>query len=207
MKQMYKVFINDNEVQFLANNAEIPRDCIKLKSELHDNAIVQQVAASGSGHLRFTIQDNAPSERFEKFAASFKMIEAAGGIVRQHSSQGPLLMIFRRGKWDLPKGKIDAGESPEAAAIREVREECGISKLTITGNAGSLFHLYELKGKWVIKKTWWYRMLCTDNSSLQPEITEDITEAIWVDAGNVYKLFPGAFASIAYLLKKEISGN
>ena len=56
-------------------------------------------------------------------------IEAAGGIII--SEKGELLMIFRRGKWDLPKGKIDQGETPPQAAIREVKEETGLSMVEL----------------------------------------------------------------------------
>ena len=116
-------------------------------------------------------------------------------------------MIFRRGKWDLPKGKIDKGESPENAALREVEEECGIGNLSITGKAGIMHHIYELKGKWVVKKTWWYRMVYSGTGALRPEQAEDITEAKWVPETKITDLLPGAYASIADLLKTELSGN
>ena len=201
---MYKVFINDNEVQFIAKNAIPAPLSTSLLPEYTSAEIIQQVLKSGNGQHVFTIADDNPAERFEKFLGSFKIIEAAGGIVRHHVPEGPVLMIFRRGKWDLPKGKIDAGESRKQAALREVEEECGIGKLTITADAGILHHLYELKGNWVVKKTWWYHMLCRDNNTLHPEAGEDITEARWVDEKDIARLLPDTFVSIAALLQDEI---
>ena len=61
-------------------------------------------------------------------------VEAAGGYVVRRTPKGNLkvLTIFRRGLWDLPKGKLDPGESPEKGAVREVSEEVGIKKKSIT---------------------------------------------------------------------------
>ncbi len=204
---MYKVFINDNEVQFLAENATLPPYTIELSKKLNPLNLLEEVVATGNGHHLFAVKKDAPQEMFEKFTNAFPVIEAAGGIVRHQHPEGPILMIFRRGKWDLPKGKIDNGESNKQAALREVEEECGIGGLTISGNAGTMHHFYQLKGKWVIKKTWWYRMICNDDSELRPETAEDITEVRWVSEKEVQKLLPGAYASIADLLKNEISGN
>ena len=77
--------------------------------------------------------NNSPeiiTENWESFCANYMLIEAAGGLV--YNAKDQLLMIFRNGKWDLPKGKLEVGENIEQCAMREVEEECGISGLTIT---------------------------------------------------------------------------
>lgn len=111
------------------------------------------------------------------FVACFKWVEAAGGFVQ--NSTGELLVFFRRGSWDLPKGKIDAGETPEIAAIREVQEETGLVRLQLGPLLACSYHTYEEKGQRILKKTWWYRMQTTD-TQLIPQTEEDIEEIRWV---------------------------
>ena len=60
------------------------------------------------------------------FFKHFKLIKAGGGLVKNKAGQ--ILLIFRRGKWDLPKGKLDDNETLLQCAIREVREETGLAK-------------------------------------------------------------------------------
>lgn len=123
------------------------------------------------------------AEDYEKllndFHSLFKKIQAAGGIV--HNSVGQLLVIYRRGSWDLPKGKIDPGESIEAAAIREVQEETGIQSLQLGQLLNKSYHTYRLpKGKRVLKETFWFEM-SSEDQKLIPELEEDIEQAIWID--------------------------
>jgi len=51
-------------------------------------------------------------------------------------------MIFRRGKWDLPKGKLDKGETLEQCAVREVREETGLKKIKLQSPLMTTYHTY-----------------------------------------------------------------
>ena len=81
------------------------------------------------------------TDNWESFCAGYKLIEAAGGLVYNDKNQ--ILMIFRNGKWDLPKGKLEVGENIEQCAIREVEEECGVSGLTITQQLQKTYHKWE----------------------------------------------------------------
>lgn len=115
---------------------------------------------------------------FKKLIRPLRKITAAGGIVK--NGKGEYLFIFRLGKWDLPKGKVDKGEKIKKAAVREVEEECGIhvdyrgKKLTTT------YHLYTIKNELVVKKTVWYEMGVNGKPKLIPQQEEDITKAIWL---------------------------
>jgi 8-oxo-dGTP pyrophosphatase MutT (NUDIX family) len=80
-----------------------------------------------------------PVHFFQLFRSVFLEVPAAGGVVK---SNDRLLFIFRNGKWDLPKGKIDEGENPPEAALREVSEECGIAGQQIKKQLPSTFHIY-----------------------------------------------------------------
>lgn len=117
-------------------------------------------------------------ELWTDFQECFTLQEAAGGYVLNERSE--LLVFFRRGSWDMPKGKIDPGETPEQAAVREVQEETGLVHLTLGAFLGHTYHTFESKGKRILKKTWWYRMTTSD-LDLIPQTEEDIEEIRWVE--------------------------
>lgn len=133
------------------------------------------------------------------FSMAFKVIEAAGGLVK--NKKGEYLFIFRNGKWDLPKGKIEKGEGIKEAAIREVEEECGIGKLKIGKELESTYHTYELNGKSILKRTYWFEMSCADESKLVPQIEEGITEVKWLSKNDLQQVFENTFESIKEVLK------
>jgi len=120
-----------------------------------------------------------PTEKLLGYLKDFyTYIEAAGGIVKNNKEEH--LLIKRLGKWDLPKGKIEKGETPEKAAIREVEEETGVRNLSISKQISDSWHIYPWKGKTVLKKTYWYLMNSTYEGTLIPQTKEDITEAVWL---------------------------
>ncbi len=134
---------------------------------------------------------------WEDFQSCFKILEAAGGLVT--NPEGKLLVFFRRGSWDLPKGKIDPGETPEQAALREVEEETGLKKLTLGEFAGFTWHTYTQKGERILKKTWWYHMQSAD-SDVTPQTEEDIEEIRWVDRAEWLASNPMVYGSIRDIL-------
>jgi 8-oxo-dGTP pyrophosphatase MutT (NUDIX family) len=107
----------------------------------------------------------------------FKVLEAAGGYVQNPHDE--LLVFYRRGSWDMPKGKIDRGETPAQAAIREVQEETGLINIELGAFLAHTYHTYVEKGNRILKKTWWYWM-CTADTQLVPQTEEDIEEIHWV---------------------------
>ena len=114
------------------------------------------------------------------FESLYKILEAGGGIVA--NEKGEILTMFRRNSWDLPKGKIDKGETKEAAAIREVQEETGLDVVELGDFLLETNHTYKnRKGKRVIKRTYWYKMT-TKEIVLKPEIEEDIELCEWMPA-------------------------
>lgn len=117
---------------------------------------------------------------WEDFVSCFTLQEAAGGYVLNDRNE--LLVFYRRGSWDMPKGKIDPGETPEEAAVREVQEETGLVHIDLGAFLALTYHTFELKGKRILKKTWWYRMKTSDHQ-LTPQTEEDIEEIRWVDPG------------------------
>lgn len=134
------------------------------------------------------------------FCACFERIDAAGGLVTD--PEGRLLVFFRRGYWDLPKGKIDPGESPEAAALREVREETGLSELTLGPFVAHTWHTYREKGERILKCTWWYRMQAIQTDTV-PQTEEDIEEIRWVEPASWLASKPNLYASLREIVMSD----
>jgi 8-oxo-dGTP pyrophosphatase MutT (NUDIX family) len=106
------------------------------------------------------------------------LVKAGGGLVL--NEKGEVLFIFRRGKWDLPKGKLDPGESLESCALREVIEETGVAQLEIIRFLLVTEHEYEELGRVILKETHWWLMKTNGNQPLIPQTEEDITELKWI---------------------------
>ena len=125
-----------------------------------------------------------------------KIIKAGGGLVR--NGEGELLLIFRRGKWDLPKGKLDEGESIEACALREVEEETGVKHLALGELISVTWHEYFDKwvGEDVIKETHWFKMDVAGVPALVPQTEEDITAIEWTKKSDLPKRMEQSFITI-----------
>ncbi|HQU99819.1 MAG: NUDIX domain-containing protein [Bacteroidia bacterium] len=139
---------------------------------------------------------------FKEVRAYFLIIEAAGGLV--YNDANKLLMIYRLGKWDLPKGKIERGEAKRDAAIREVQEECALTQLRIESFIATTYHIYFIKNQPVLKFSHWYKMYCADKAIPQPQIEEGISEVIWANKKQVAKNAIASYATIKWLLQNKI---
>ncbi len=107
-------------------------------------------------------------------------VEAGGGlVVRKHRGKHQVVCIHRRGVWDLPKGKLDEGETIEACALREVREELGIDDVETVSLAGQTVHGYVRSRSYHVKTTHWYWMR-SRATSFNPQAEEQIEEVRWV---------------------------
>lgn len=172
---MYKIFINDKPF-IIANSAFTDNSfpSFDFDEKLFETKIAEVFANQFTGVI-FKCKDEELV--FDKFAKHFKIIEAAGGLV--FNSKNQLLLIERLGVWDLPKGKIEAGEIPEIAAVREVEEECAVNGLTIENLVCKSYHTYFFKEKHILKRTYWYKMNTNFNKNLVPQTEEDITKVEW----------------------------
>ena len=91
-----------------------------------------------------------------------------------------VLLIFRRGVWDLPKGKCDEGETIDACALREVSEETGLRKLKLGEKICDTYHVYSQNKQNLLKRTAWYKMKGTVKEEPVPQAEENIQEVRWV---------------------------
>jgi len=131
-----------------------------------------------------------------------KIIKAAGGIVLNPNKE--ILFIFRRGKWDLPKGKLDEGETMEECAVREVEEETGIREIIVHNFIGITSHEYF--DKWVnedvIKESHWYEMEIKTMQSLIPQTEEDIEDIKWVSMKELDTYLADSYVNIVEIINK-----
>jgi 8-oxo-dGTP pyrophosphatase MutT (NUDIX family) len=132
-------------------------------------------------------------------------IIAGGGIVQ--NEEGKILFQYRRGKWDLPKGKLDDGETIEECAIREVEEETGLKNVQLNKLIGVTTHNYIEKGEAIEKETHWFAMKVSGEQQLVPQLDEDILELRWVAKNELNNYLSDTFTNIIEIVEKYYSEN
>ena len=198
---MYKVFFN-KKIIYLIENINFfnkPKNSVlhHFNSKTELTALIENFSSNAQKD-NLIIHTIDLGKLAEDFFSIFNLIEAAGGLVKNEINE--ILFIFRRGKWDLPKGKIDAGEQTDRAAIREVEEETGIRNISITKKLQSTFHMYILKNQWVVKETHWFEMKTNSIQKLIPQIEEDITKVEWKSQNEVQEVLDNTYDSIRELI-------
>jgi 8-oxo-dGTP pyrophosphatase MutT (NUDIX family) len=111
------------------------------------------------------------------------------------------LLIFRRGKWDLPKGKLDKGEKLEDCAVREVEEETGLENVKLLSPLVVTYHTYHEGARYILKESHWYTMKVKGDQRLVPQTEEDIHEIKWVKPAGLANYFENSFPSVVDVLK------
>jgi ADP-ribose pyrophosphatase YjhB (NUDIX family) len=139
------------------------------------------------------------SELKNVFFKQFNIIKAGGGLVL--NDQDEVLMIFRRSKWDLPKGKLDEGETIEECALREVQEETGLKNVVLGKGLGITYHTYTERGTLILKETTWFAMTASGNVILKPQTEEDILEAKWVNKEGLEECKKNSYPTIVEMLE------
>ncbi|MGI8893875.1 MAG: NUDIX hydrolase [Bacteroidia bacterium] len=166
---MRKIYFNDKRLLIVEDKTKQNPSTAELKT------LIDKIISVDSPD-EIVIKCGSEAETLIVLLAYFNEVPAAGGIVLNQNDE--ILFIFRKDKWDLPKGKIDEGETAEKAAIREVQEECGLKNLKIVKQLPSTYHYYTEDDQAILKKTNWYLMQTTD-SVLKPQQEEGIAKAEW----------------------------
>ena len=203
-----KIYFNDKPL-FLCDAVDetvepfIHHDDAVFIDELDSHTVKSMIHEMQLGKIQAGVFYHTNLEELRKaFYKKFTIIQAAGGLVINEKKE--ILMIFRRGKWDLPKGKLDKGEKLEDCAVREVEEETGLQKIKLLSPLTITYHTYHEGTKFILKESHWYNMNVSGEQNLAPQTDEGIAEIKWVTAKESEKLFPNCFPSVIDVLKKFI---
>ncbi len=198
---MYKVFFNDRTVYFGDNFSRAFRRNKGLFYKFNNIQELNELIglfASLSQIRNLYIFHTDMLQLIEEFKACFTMVEAAGGLV--FNGQGEFLVIRRREVWDLPKGKLEKGESFGQAALREVEEETGLQGLRPVQSLMSTYHTYQLGSERILKKTRWFEMEYRGKEDPVLQDSEQITEYRWVRPGYTDFIRKNSYGSILDVL-------
>ena len=152
-------------------------------------------------------------KKFMLVQAGGGLVQAGGGLVQAggggtqpgdglvQNGHEQYLFMLRRGKWDLPKGKLDPGETLEQCAVREVGEETGLKRVRLDGPLLVTYHTYDENGHHILKETHWYRMTVSSDQGIMPQREEQITELVWADRKKTGSLLKNTFPSVIDVLQ------
>ena len=146
-------------------------------------------------------KDKPALKQFVK--SRFLIIKAAGGVI---AKKDKILLIYRLGKWDFPKGKFDKGETPEQCALREVEEECAI-KVKMNTHVCNTWHTYTQNRKSILKKTFWYAMDCVNDSTMKPQEEEGIDDIRWFYENEAKTALINSYPSMRFLFKQYLKNH
>ena len=191
---MYKVFANRLPIVLTSKAKYLSNENTFLLSSLEIDEILKKLRKHKKIYLFFPKK----KDLIKEFKSKIKTIYASGGIVKNKKSE--ILFIFRRGKWDLPKGKADKGETKKQTALREVIEETGVKELVINKFFRTSFHLVRSNKKYYLKETTWYLMNSNYEGDLIPQIDEGIKSVKWKNLKQVKKIKEKTFKNISIIL-------
>jgi ADP-ribose pyrophosphatase YjhB (NUDIX family) len=197
MAQKYKVFI-DGKCLLITSPEFSNESSQDFKIYNNVDSFLNEESVYDLQNSSCVVCEN-PKEAFKKIKEQFVFIKAAGGIVE---FEGKFLFIKRLGKWDLPKGKMDAGEKPRETAMREIAEECNLSGHAIAYKIVNTYHTYEQNGENILKKTAWYHLnlMAMPKEKLAPQQEEGITELRWFSWGELDEVRQNTYVSILDVL-------
>lgn len=202
----YKIYIN-NKPLYLCNELDdtlsqlLHRPDNIFIDELDTHTIKSMLKELRLPEIKSGIFYHNDIETLKKaFFKKFEIIKAAGGCVT--NEEGDVLLIFRRGFWDMPKGKIDEGESIEECAVREVREETGLQHIQLQHLLTITYHTYEQGTHHILKESHWFAMQAKGHERLIPQIEEDIAELKWVAKNDLPDYETRAYPSIVDVLNR-----
>lgn len=198
---MYKVFINNLSIILTSKNKSLTQENSFLLSSITLNEILKKVRK----HKKIFLYHPKKSELLKVFKSKIKVIFASGGIVKNDNNQ--ILFIYRRGKWDLPKGKAEKGESIRETAVREVIEETGIEKLKIDKYFSNTFHIVRNNKKYFLKETSWFLMSSNFKGKLKPQLNEGIKSVKWKTFDDAKKIKKKTYGNISIILTDFLKQN
>ncbi len=202
---MYKVFFNNRTILLTDKLPDIQKTENEYFCTFNDvNDLKPQLSKyldqDSEGDLYIYHDDE--DKIYHDFTSCFRVIKASGGLVKDRRKNK--LIIFRKGKWDLPKGKAEGDEKPEETALREVREECGLKQIEITRFLATTYHIYFLNNEPVLKKTDWFEMKYLGKKSPVPSNKENISKIIWLPDDKLDEIYNNTYPSVIEVIRAAI---
>jgi len=202
---MYRIFYEQQALIFPnIEEKELSLDATAQQLETYE---VEKIHHFFRQWLSMTLQEDVVIDVVSAEALSaalcrtFVMAPAAGGLVVNGDR---FAVIERHGIPDLPKGHVEEDEDTVTAALREVEEETGLRDLTVIRPLPSSWHCYLYENEWRLKQTSWFLMEAADESHLQPQLDEDITEVVFLGPDELEWFLKNTYRSIAESLGEEL---
>ena len=193
---MYKVFVKENPIILTDSKLNLD-DLIMIPFESFEMEKLVSILDQDLLRGIYLYHPNL-AQMWTQFQSYFKVVEAAGGFVKNELEE--VLMIYRFDKWDLPKGKIEKGETTEITALREVEEECGVKNLEIVKPLSSTYHIYaDGKNGNILKISHWFEMKNTSSENLIPQKEEGIVMVKYVNKNQLKGILNNTYTNIKLL--------
>lgn len=204
MEQFFTIYLNERPLILCPRQRDIPTEYkdAPVCPNPDAAAISQTLQALESGEIASAVFVQADTQRLlEAIKQHFKVLVAAGGLIT--NPEGEILLMFRRGKWDLPKGKLDEGETLEECAVREVQEETGLQEVELKKHLITTCHTYDdgHTRRATLKVTDWYLLTAPGNQKLVPQTVEQITKIEWAKPADFEKYMSNTFGAIHDVIK------
>ncbi len=203
-----KIYFNDKPL-FLCDNIDetiepyVHHDDAVFIDELNSHTVKSMIHEMQLEKIHAGVFFHDDLDALKKaFYKKFTIIQAGGGLVLNEKNE--ILLIFRKGKWDLPKGKLDNGETISACAIREVEEETGLKNVKLIEPLIITYHTYHEGSRFILKESHWYTMKVSGNQTLTPQTEEDILEVKWITKEEAKQYFLECYPSVVDVLEKYI---
>jgi len=194
---MYKVFVNESPLILTNKLSQITKENYFL---LNAEAVNEAITALSKNKLSEAyIYHPNQEEILKKFTALIPLVMAAGGVVT--NEKGKVLFIYRNDKWDLPKGKVDKGETIEDAAVREVEEETGVKELHIENFLKTTYHVFKRNGVHKLKQVEWFAMRTSYDGKLVGQKNEGIERVKWKGPKKIKKALENSYTNIKILFE------
>lgn len=196
---MYKVFLNDVPI-ILSTQKKIGGNYVSYSIKTVDiKQVIKDILDKKIQYVNLYHKNE--DKLLHHLKKKLKVIIAAGGLV--YNDKKEILFIHRKGRWDLPKGKVDKNESLEEGAVREVEEETGVKGLKVVRFIDKTYHILKRNGKYRLKETYWYEMYTSYDGELVPQTEEGINKVKWKNFQKSQAAVHKSYENIKLLFPQE----
>lgn len=196
---MYKVFVKEVALIVTSDKDSFPNHNIYKLKNLDFKKLIEQIEAGEVSNV--VLYSKSEKKLLKRLHKLLPVVVAGGGLV--HNKENDFLFIHRNGKWDLPKGRTEKGETLEESAIREVEEETGVKRLSIVQYLGRTYHVFSRKKEQRLKLTHWYIMETDYDGKLKPQKKEGIDKAVWLNKEMAQLALENSYSNIKELFPQK----